>query len=128
LNSLPFMKLFKYILLTLLFLAAISLAHAQTLPDLITYSFTVAESKTLPGTSAMPGPPCNGTIAAADQIGNLALVALFYQNGCYTGGTYNNNDYLVERGTVSATGGAANLPAFRIHEPQHKATQFLASQ
>src|SRR5881394_2367765 len=52
------------------FLAAISAGHAQTLPDLITYNFTVLETKTLPGTSAAPGLPCNGTIAAADQIGN----------------------------------------------------------
>lgn len=75
------------------FLAAISLGHAATLPDLITYGFTVAETKTLPGTSAASGPPNYGTIAATDQIRNLALVSLFYQNGCYTGGRHNHNDY-----------------------------------
>ena len=112
----------------LILLAALSLGQAQTPPDLITYNFAVAETKTLPGTSATPGPPCNGTIAAADQIQSLALVALFYQNACYTDGRYNHNNYLVERGTVTATSGGASFAAYRIHEPQNKATQFLASQ
>ena len=115
-------------LLAFVCLAAISLGHAQTLPDLITYSFTAAETKTLPGSSATPGPPCNGAIAAADQIQNLALVALFYQNDCYTDGRYNHNNYLVERGTVAAAGGPGSFAAYRIHEPQNKATQFLASK
>jgi len=111
--------------LVLLFLAAISLGHAQTLPDLITYNFTVVETKILPGTSSS----CNGTIVAADRIQNLALVALYYQNGCYTDGRYNHNNYLVERGTVAAAiGGSGTFAAYRIHEPQNKATQFLASK
>ena len=112
----------------ILFLATLSLGHAATLPDLITYNFAVAETKNIPGTSETPGPPCNGTIFATDQIQNLALVALFYQVACFTDGRYNHNNYTVERGTVSATGGGGNFPAYRIHEPQNKATQFLASE
>ena len=112
----------------ILFLATLSLGHAALLPDLITYNFNVAETKNLPGTSETPGPPCNGTIFATDQIQNLALVSQFYQNGCYTDGRYNHNNYTVDRGTVAATGGGASFPAYRIHEPQNKATQFLASE
>ena len=72
--------------------------RAWALPNLITHSFSVTDSNTLPGTSAAPGAPCNGTIAAADQIDNLALVGLFYQNDCYTDGRYNNNNYPVAHG------------------------------
>ena len=109
-------------------LAVLAPGQAQTLPDLITYTFTVLESKTLPGTSTTPGPPCNGTLAAADKLQNLALAANFYQNSCYTDGRYNHNNYPVDRGTVAPSGGAGPLAAYRIYEPLNKATQFLASK
>jgi len=64
---------------------------------------------------------------AEDQIGDLALVAMdFGGQGCYTNGSYNHNDYLVERGSV--TGGGGSFPAYRIQEPSHKASSFLASR
>jgi hypothetical protein len=112
----------------LLALAGMSPLPAQSLPDLVTYHFTAAQSKVLPGGSASPGSPCNGTIGTADQIENFALAAVFYQNGCYTDGRYNHNDYPVDRGTVSASGGGPGFAAYRIHEPRKKATQFLASK
>ncbi len=114
--------------LTTFVLIAASSLQAQTPPELITYNFSVIEAKTLPGGSATPGAPCNGTLAAADTIQNLALAAVFYQNACYTDGRFNHRDFLVERGAVTATGGAVTLAAYRIHEPQTKATQFLASK
>src|ERR1700727_934621 len=86
-------------------------ARARALPNLITYSFSMTDSNTLPGMSAAPGAPCNGTVAAADQIDNLALVGLFYQNDCYTDGRYNNNNYPVAHGKVSSSSGGGTLDA-----------------
>jgi hypothetical protein len=51
---------------------------------------------------------------------------LLYQNGCWTDGQYNNNDYKVEAGTV--TDGRDYFDAYRIYEPQRKFTNFLGSQ
>ncbi|OQW88961.1 MAG: hypothetical protein BWK78_08075 [Thiotrichaceae bacterium IS1] len=97
-----------------------------SLPELKNYTFTSEETKTLPGMSAESA--CNGTVAKEDQIDRLALVALFYQNGCYTDGRYNHNDYSVERGIVSDAKNQSQFEAYRIHEPSHKATEFLGSQ
>ena len=118
-------------LLTAIFLLLVFVvcpARAQTLPNLITFNFSMVQSNLLPATSASPGPPCNGTIAAADQIHNLGLASQFYQNNCYTDGQYNDNNYPVVYGTVSGVGGATNLPAYTIYQPLSPATQFLASQ
>lgn len=117
-----------FFLPALLWLAGMSPGPAQTLPDFATYHFTVVQTKTLPGASAAPGTACNGTIGTADRIENLAVAAVFYQNGCYTDGRYNHHDYPVDRGTVSASGGGPSLAAYRIHEPRKKASQFLASK
>ena len=103
----------------------------STLPDLISYSFSAQETKTLPGTStennASSG-SCNGTIKTEDQIGRLALVALFYQNFCYTDGRYNHNNYQVKRGTVIDSGNTLQFDAYQVYEPANKATEFLGSQ
>lgn len=103
---------------------------ALTLPDLLNYTFTSAESKILPGTSTenASGYNCSGTIKTEDQLGRLALISLFYQNGCYTDGRYNHNDYQVERGIVSDAQNKVRLEAYRIHEPSRKATNFLAAK
>jgi hypothetical protein len=102
-----------------------------TLPDLITYNFLGQETKTLPGVSTESGTAynCNGTISDQDKIGRLAIVSLLYQNGCYTDGRYNHNDYLVERGIVSAdTASQLQFESYRISEPTRKALEFLGSQ
>lgn len=108
-------------------LAAFDLTVAQVngqIPDLVHYSFTGQETKVLPGESS----DCNGTIASSDQIGRLALMALFYQNACYTDGSYNHNNYGVERGVMSNSANSTQFEAYRIAEPTSKATQFLASE
>ena len=94
------------------------------------YSFTfVAEQeKVIPGdaTQLISGEyNCSGTIPANDQLGNLALVSQFYQNGCYTSGVYNHRDFPVRIGTVAYNGDT--LDAFEITESTSKATGFLAS-
>jgi hypothetical protein len=98
---------------------------ARNLPGLISYRFSASESKLIPGSSDA----CSGVIAAADQLGALALVAQPYSNGfCYNWPAYAHSDYLVERGTISAGAGLPEWPAYRIHEPRNKATSFLASR
>ncbi|EIJ42777.1 hypothetical protein BegalDRAFT_1905 [Beggiatoa alba B18LD] len=96
---------------------------------LTTYRFTGQESKTLVGTSteSASGFNCTGTVNSADQIGRLALVSLFYDNGCYTDGRYNNNNYLVDKGLVSSST-QQQFEAYRISPPTAKAQSFLASQ
>lgn len=100
-----------------------------TVPSLIKYSFQEQQNKVIPGSSTetATGWNCNSGIKAADQIGNLALVATFYQNGCYTDGRYNHNNFLVKQGTVKNTTGTKTFVAYDITEPAKKATQFLAS-
>lgn len=100
-------------------------------PDLINYTFSTQQSKTLPGTSTekvADGFDCKGIINDEDKIDRLALVVLFYQNGCYTGGVYNHNQYLVEQGVVTDTNNQHTFDAYKIYEPTVKATKFLASQ
>ncbi len=102
-----------------------------TLPDLAVFTFTARESKILQGNSTelnTDGWGCDGVIGSMDTIDRLALVSLFYQNGCYTDGQYNHNNYFVECGTVSDAAGQSRFQAYTIHEPAHKASQFLASE
>jgi hypothetical protein len=100
------------------------------LPELINYVFSTQKSKTLPATSTekVDGYNCRGIINDEDRIVRLALVTLFYQNGCYTNGTYNHKDYLVEQGVVTDTNNQLSFDAYKIYEPTTKASQFLSSQ
>jgi len=97
--------------------------------DLRVFSFNPQESKILPGQSTenVDGYNCTGKIVDEDKIGNLALVALFYQNGCYTDGQYNHKNYKVEKGIVSDLKKEFSFDAYRIHEPANKAVKFMAS-
>ncbi len=100
------------------------------LPSLNIYQFTPTSNKTLPGNSTENRPSaygCTGGFNTNDQIGHLSLIVQFYQNGCYTDGRYNHNQYLVEEGSLIGSNGG-NFTAYRIHEPSHKASNFLASQ
>lgn len=90
------------------------------------YTFTSMDKKVLPGKSKEKGE--NGTIQSADIIGDLGLVSLYYQNSCYTDGQYNNNDFTVEKGEITDNSGNLKFEAYRVYEPTHKATNFLASQ
>ncbi len=97
-------------------------------PVLPEYSFVAEESTTIPGNSTQvaDGYNCGRGIFPADQIGDLSLVAQFYQNGCYSDGTYNHRDFPVARGAVVSSGGE-RLPAYRISGPRTRAGEFLAS-
>ena len=97
------------------------------LPDLINYVFSTQKSKKLPATSTESG-NCKGIINDEDRIDRLALVTLFYQNACYTSGTYNHKDYLVEQGVVTDNNNQLSFDAYKIHEPTTKASRLLASQ
>jgi hypothetical protein len=99
-------------------------------PNLMSYAFQAQQSKLMAGTSTetATGWNCNSGIKPTDQLGNLALVSTFYQNGCYTDGRYNHNDYTVQLGVVSDAAGQQNFVAYTISEPAKKASQFLASQ
>jgi len=89
-------------------------------------SFVSSERKILPGHSIETAP--NGGVNKEDVIGNLAVVSLFYQNFCYIDGKYNNNNYEVERGVISNESGNISFEAYKVHDPTHKATNFLASK
>ncbi len=118
---------FRRLFWLIFIIGPVGLNQAQTVPDLINYSFTVAETKTLPGTSSAPGAPCNGTIAPADQVQDLAIVALPNRGDCWTDGRYNGSNFKVDRGTLSGAGGSP-LAAYRVYAPANKPTQFLVSR
>lgn len=97
--------------------------------DLRKFTFISKDSKILPGlsTEKNSGYNCSGIIKDEDKIGKMAIVALFYQNGCYTDGQYNNRNYKVEWGKVSDSENEYSFDAYRINEPANTATKFLAS-
>lgn len=98
----------------------------KEIKGLNSFSFTSLEKKVLPGKSKEK--PENESIQNTDIIGNLGLVSLYYQNGCYTDGLYNNNDFAVEKGEITDSIRNLKYDAYKIYEPSHKATEFLASQ
>jgi len=101
-----------------------------SLPDLISFSFNMQQTAVLPGKSTVAGEGfgCKGIVAAADQIGLFGLMSQFYQNGCYTDGRYNHNDFKVEHGTLVDSNRKFSLDAYTVYEPTHKASEFLASR
>ncbi len=103
--------------------------NTNILPDLKIFTFKSKESKILPGLSTEKSSAynCSGTILEQDKIGKLAVVAMFYQNGCYTDGKYNHKNYKVELGLVGDEGNEINLEAYKIYGPANKAVKFLAS-
>jgi hypothetical protein len=122
--------------ITLIKKAAIFLLYAfintniQAQADLKIFSFNQQENKTIPGLSTEKNDAynCSGKVLEDDKIGNLALISLFYQNGCYTDGNYNHSNYEVERGIVTSSDKKLSFDAYRIHAPSQKANKFLASQ
>ena len=101
-----------------------------TIPALTSYSFQEQQQALLPGKSTenhSGGCNCNSGIKAEDQIGNLALVATFFQNDCYVDGRYNHNNYLAKRGVVKSADGSTSFAAYNISEPAKKASQWLGS-
>ena len=98
------------------------------LPNLHKFVFVSKESKLIPGKNSVEfennKPGDKSRISNSDVLGNLAIVSLFYQNWCYTDGTYNYNDWQVQSGILK---GNEEFEAYTISPPQHKAKQFLAS-
>lgn len=101
--------------------------HSQ---DLKVYQFASHLSKMLPGksTEKASGFNCSGVIDEVDKIGKMAIVALFYQNGCYTDGQYNHKNFMIDQGMVSDSEGQSSFDAYKVYEPEGKASNFLASQ
>ncbi len=99
------------------------------LPDLKIYTFQSKESKILPGlsTEKASGYNCSGTILDQDKMNRFAIVSMFYQNGCYTDGQYNNSNYKVEFGSVGDAAGEQQFEAYKVYGPSTKAGKFLAS-
>ena len=91
-----------------------------------TFHFTAQTTKILPGNSAAPDGKCKGVIDPADQLGNAAVAATFFQNACYTDGQYNAREFAVEQGTVTASDGAS-FEAYRFAPAKLAAKNFLAS-
>jgi len=98
--------------------------------DLRVFSFKANESKILPGlsTEKKSSYNCSGKILDQDHIGKLTLIAILYQNGCYTDGRYNHNKFKVEHGKVSDSNNEFSFDAYRIYEPTQKASEFLGTQ
>lgn len=110
------------------FLGAAFKTSAQPAP-LKKFRFEPSETKTLPGNSGEKGRGhnCSGDIKAEDQLGDFAVVSLFFQNACYTDGKYSHKNYKVESGVAVADDGTTKYPAVRIHPPAQRAAKFLAS-
>lgn len=113
-------KLLAVCLTTVLTVAPLSL------PDPERFSFSPAETRTLPGRTRETG--FTGDIAEADRIGRLGLVSLKYNNSSWIDGRYNHNDFPVEQGSVATTANNQRFDAYRIGEPLHKAAKFLGSR
>jgi hypothetical protein len=98
-------------------------------PDLKAFRYRALESAVLAGNSgeATRGWNCTGAIAPQDRLQRLAIVALFYQNGCFGDGRYNNGDYPVERGELSDATGRRRFAAYRVSPPRTHAREFLGS-
>lgn len=107
-------------------LTAILAASPLALPEPDSFSFSSAETRTLPGRTQETG--FNGNVSEPDRIGRLGLVALNYQNRSWTDGRYNHNNFPVELGSVVTTANNQRFDAYRISEPLHRATKFLGSQ
>jgi len=105
-------------------------AASPGMPAKATYVFRPQQTRVLPGSSGErnSGFNCTGIIKPVDQIGRLAIVSTKYQNGCYGNGSYSNVNYKVERGTLSAGATGPSYPAYRVHGPARRASQFLASR
>ncbi len=99
--------------------------NVNSLPKLKKFVFTQVSNKIIPGISQETS--LHNGLNPVDILGNLGIVSMFYQNGCYTDGTYNHKDYLVEKGVVNDVNGSENYEAYTIHAPNHRAVKFLAS-
>ena len=71
---------------------------------------------------------CEKGILEEDVIGDIAVAAERYQNGCYTDGRYNHNDFNVVKGFLVDGNGQQLTEAYKFFEPGRKAAQFLGSR
>lgn len=103
-------------------------ADSTQLPALVTYSFTSAETKVLPGLSTkdVKKQGCTGTLEDKDTIGRLVIVSLPDNIGCWTDGRFNHNDFKVEQGQLVDSNGK-EFEAYKVHPPAKIASKFPAS-
>ncbi len=97
----------------------------KNIPPLNLYTFSPETSTIIKGLEVEKR--SSDAFREDETIGDLGLAALFYQNGCYTSGTYNHNDFKVEKGFIKDNENR-KFDAYRIYPPDHKATKFLASR
>lgn len=104
----------------------------DTLSPLRTFTFvpSLGQDRVLSSNSWETATTCShgagNNVPSSAIIGDLALLNLFYQNACYTDGRYNHGSYRIEQGTLSS-GKGASYPAYRVHPPAVRASQWLAS-
>ena len=125
-------RLCKYSILFLLFYSASTAQTSaiSTPPDFKKFSFKSESEKIVEGRSTQKNRAynCSGTIVENETIGNLAIVSMLYQNGCYTDGQFNNKSYPVKKGFLTDSGNTTKIEAYEVSPPRLKATKFLASQ
>ncbi len=92
------------------------------------FAFTITEQKIAVGKSTeyVEG-KCAGNVNEADNIGDINIYSVLSGSGnnCYTSGTYNNLNYPVVLGLLSA--GETQYEAYRVSHAQTLAKQWVAS-
>ncbi|MCG9697682.1 hypothetical protein [Shewanella sp. Isolate11] len=99
-------------------------SSVSSLSPIAEYVFTAVENKIAPGKSTEAG-NCSGNIDVEDSIADLNVYAVYYQNGCYTDGRYNNNDYPIAYGQLSFDD--SHYDAYQVSPSQVAATNFVGS-
>jgi hypothetical protein len=123
------MKSLFYIVYLGISLLAWNANGQSTHPDLKQFIFKAEEEKMLPGRSTDVSSVwgCDKGILPEDVLGDLAIAAELYQNGCYTDGRYNHSEFRVEKGSIQNSQGDILYNAYQVYAPRKKAAEFLGS-
>lgn len=104
-----------------------SITKANTkLADIKQFKFVAEKSIVALGKSELDK-KCIGNAESADTIGDINVYSGFYQNDCYTSGTYNNNNYPVELGKLSSSDNKESYVAYRFSPPKTQAAKWTES-
>ncbi len=100
----------------------------ETLQPLVTFRFEGGEKRIIDGraTEKADASTCRGHFPSDDVIGNFTAVSIFFQNGCYTDGTFNYKSFPFTIGRLRGTDGST-YEAVRVEEPADKTVKFLGS-
>jgi len=99
----------------------------STLPTVTQFSFNETENKIIPGSDGVSSTGnfgCNGLTSDDNKVGNVALLAIVEQGGCWTDGRYNHNDFTAAAGTLEDASGTS-YEAYQLSAPTSLATEFL---